>query len=118
MKRWIRAAARRDVVRRSIRVALLVGAILVAVNYTDRWLEGSLVSFDFVKMALTFLVPYCVCTYACVHDSLGQTVLTPNLKWPRGGGNFPERDDAYGLVSSRIRLEVSQRPPPRSWICA
>jgi len=66
MKRWIRAAARRDVVRRSIRVALLVGAILVAINYTDRWLEGSLVSFDFVKMALTFLVPYCVCTYACV----------------------------------------------------
>ncbi len=66
MKRWIRTAARRDVVLRSLRVALLVGAILVAINYTDRWLDGGLVSFDFVKMALTFLVPYCVCTYASV----------------------------------------------------
>jgi hypothetical protein len=66
MKRWFRAAARRDVVLRSLRVALLVGAILAAINYTDRWLDGDLVSFDFVKMALTFLVPYCVCTYASV----------------------------------------------------
>ncbi len=66
MKRWIRAATRRDVVLRSIRTAFVVGAILGAINYTDRWLEGSLVSFDFVKIAVTFLVPYCVSTYASV----------------------------------------------------
>jgi hypothetical protein len=59
------------VVLRSARVALFVGAILVAINYTDRWLEGDLVSFDFVKIALTFLVPYCVSTYACVATILG-----------------------------------------------
>jgi len=72
MKRWIRAATRRDVVLRSIRVALFVGTILVAINYTDRWLKGDLVSFDLVKIGLTFLVPYCVSTYACVATILSK----------------------------------------------
>ncbi len=66
MKQWICAATRREVVLRSLRVALVVGTILVAINYTDRWLRGDLTPFDVFKMALTFLVPYCVSTYACV----------------------------------------------------
>jgi hypothetical protein len=47
-------------------VAALVGAILVTINYTDRWLAGSLTPGDWIKMGVTFLVPYAVATYAAV----------------------------------------------------
>lgn len=70
IKRWCRAARRREVTRRSIRVALIVGTILVAVNYTDRWLDGSLGRADYVKMLLTYLVPYCVSTWVSVSTLL------------------------------------------------
>jgi hypothetical protein len=59
---WLVDARRPDVVRRSLRVAL----ILVAINYTDRWLAGSLTRIDWLKMALTFAVPYAVATYSAV----------------------------------------------------
>ena len=68
--RWYRAALRPEVTRRSIRVALIVGTFLVALNYTDRWLKGNLVPFDYLKMMLTYLVPYCVSTYASVSTIL------------------------------------------------
>jgi hypothetical protein len=63
---WLADAMRPDVIRRSLRVAALVGAILVTINYTDRWLAGALMPADWVKMAVTFLVPYAVATYAAV----------------------------------------------------
>jgi uncharacterized membrane protein len=63
---WLADALRPDVVRRSLRVAALVGMVLVTINYTDRWLAGSLTRADWLKMALTFLVPYAVATYAAV----------------------------------------------------
>lgn len=52
--------------RRSVKVGLLVGTILVLINYTDRALNGDLSVTDFVKMVLTYAVPYCVSTYASV----------------------------------------------------
>lgn len=63
---WLSDALRPHVVRRSLRVSALVGLILVTLNYTDRWLAGSLTRADWLKMALTFLVPYAVATYAAV----------------------------------------------------
>ncbi|MCB1749667.1 MAG: nitrate/nitrite transporter NrtS [Gammaproteobacteria bacterium] len=66
MTAWIDYATRSDVVRRSGKVALLVGTILVAINYGDRLLGGNLSARDLVKILLTFCVPYCVSTYASV----------------------------------------------------
>ncbi len=66
MKRWLCAAARPDVVRRSVKVCLIVGTILVIINYADRALNGSLSVTDLVKMLLTYAVPYCVSTYVSV----------------------------------------------------
>jgi len=66
MKLWLAAALRPEVVRRSRRVALLVGTILVLINYTDVLLGGRLGLQDGVKMLLTYLVPYGVSTYASV----------------------------------------------------
>ena len=66
MKAWIEIALSPDVVRRSIKVGVLVGTILIAINYGDRLLTGSLAARDWIKMALTYLVPYSVSTYASV----------------------------------------------------
>jgi hypothetical protein len=59
-------AMRPEVYKRSTCVALLVGTILVTINYIDRMLAGSLMTIDYFKMLLTYCVPFCVSTHASV----------------------------------------------------
>ena len=66
MNPWIQTALRRDIARRSLRIALIVGTIVILINYYDRILGGTLVPRDYIKMALTYCVPYCVSTWAAV----------------------------------------------------
>jgi len=68
---WLETARRPEIVRRSLRIAAVVGTILVAINYTDRLLAGTLVGLDWVKMGVTYLVPYCVSTVAAVEAVRG-----------------------------------------------
>ena len=63
---WIATARERSVVERALRVALLVGTVLVAINYGDRALAGRLERTDWVKMLMTYCVPYAVSTYSAV----------------------------------------------------
>ncbi len=51
---------------RALRVALVVGTILFAINQLDVVLRGSLTALVAVKIALTFLVPYSVSTYSAL----------------------------------------------------
>jgi hypothetical protein len=55
--------------RRSFVVALVVGTILNLINQGDALLAGA--SIDLLKVALTFIVPYCVATYGAVSYRLG-----------------------------------------------
>jgi hypothetical protein len=50
--------------RRSFAVAALVGTLLNLINQGDALLVGE--SLDWLKIVLTFLVPYCVATYGAV----------------------------------------------------
>lgn len=70
MKAWLRMAARREIVRRSSKVALVVGSILVAINQGGRLLDGEFSAEIGLKVVLTYLVPYCVSTYASVSSIL------------------------------------------------
>jgi hypothetical protein len=63
---WLATARRPEIVGRALRVAAVVGTILVAINYTDRLLAGTLAGVDWLKMGITYLVPYCVSTYSAV----------------------------------------------------
>jgi hypothetical protein len=65
-------ARRPDVLKRSRRVALLVGTILIGINYFDRVLAGTLITADYFKMALTYCVPFCVSTHASVSAIMEQ----------------------------------------------
>ena len=72
MKEWLSIAKRRDVVVRGIKVGLIVGTILMAINHGDVILNGQIDSSAFWKISLTYLVPFCVSTYAGVEAILRQ----------------------------------------------
>jgi hypothetical protein len=64
MKTFFVAATERGTVVTSARVALVVGSILALINYGDRiFLHDNMGTLDWVKLALTYCVPYCVATY-------------------------------------------------------
>lgn len=63
---WSAIAFAPVTVRRSLRVAMVVGSILIAINYGDRIVAGTLSALDIAKMSLTYCVPYCVATYGAV----------------------------------------------------
>jgi len=54
--------------RRSLYVALVVGTVLNLINQGDALL--GMASINWLKLALTYLVPYAVCTYGAVSYQL------------------------------------------------
>lgn len=72
MNAWLETALRPQIMRRALRVALIVGTLVVLINYSDRVISGSLRPLDFLKMALTYCVPYIVATWAAVAAILEQ----------------------------------------------
>ncbi len=65
-RQWFELALRSDVVRRSAKVAVIVGTLLTLINYGDLFVTGR---FDFAqwwRIVLTYCVPYGVSTYAGV----------------------------------------------------
>jgi hypothetical protein len=66
MPTWFADATRRDIVIRSTKVALVVGSILGVINHGDAMLAGTLDVTRWLKIALTYVVPYAVSTYAAV----------------------------------------------------
>jgi len=70
VRHWWVIAVRADVVWRSLKVAAVVGTILVLINYWDRLVPYTLDLNAWTKIALTYCVPYCVSTYASVSATL------------------------------------------------
>lgn len=63
---WLRTAAQPPVVRRALGYAVVVGAILIAINHGPALLAGEVTEGQLVSMGLTVLVPYCVSTLSSV----------------------------------------------------
>ena len=61
---FIKNFFRRETVVRAIKVAVIVGPILIIINHHDALLSLELHRHLYVKIALTFLVPYCVSAYS------------------------------------------------------
>ena len=64
---WLAVALRRDIVARSVRIALVVGSLLALINHGERIVSGSLDSGAVVKICLTYLVPFGVATWSAVN---------------------------------------------------
>src|SRR5258707_15685593 len=67
-KRACRCAISDGVPRRSLYIALIVGTVLNLINQGDALL--GLASINWLKLILTYCVPYAVCTYGAVSYQL------------------------------------------------
>lgn len=63
---FMRIAGSRPVVIRAVRIALVVGTVLAAINHGDRLFLGDIDLSTALKILLTFCVPYSVSTYSSV----------------------------------------------------
>jgi hypothetical protein len=69
--------------KRSLAVAFVVGTLLNLINHGDALLGHS--RLDFVKLVLTFTVPYCVATYGAVSYRLPAQTSPSTPSEPRDG---------------------------------
>lgn len=61
---WLKIALQKNILMRAIKVALVVGSILMLINHGDVMLSDGLSIKEYIKIILTYLVPYCVSTYS------------------------------------------------------
>jgi hypothetical protein len=66
MRDWFRLAFSPSVARRAVKVATVVGVILIAINHGDAVMAGEVDLNRLFKMGLTVLVPYLVSTTSSV----------------------------------------------------
>lgn len=66
MNTWFEIAAQKNILTRAIKVAVVVGSILMMINYGDIIMSNGLSFKEITKITLTYLVPYCVSTYSSV----------------------------------------------------
>lgn len=64
MTRLILMALRPSIVTSSVRIALVVGSLLVLINHGPSLLSGHLYLGQLWQIALTYLVPYLVASYS------------------------------------------------------
>ena len=62
----LRIALQPSVVRRALGFAVIVGAVLIAINHGDALASGQVGPGRWLKMGLTLLVPYVVSTVSSV----------------------------------------------------
>ncbi len=63
--------SRRAIYISAVKVALVVGTLLAAINHGDKILAGTMTGSDGLKLLLTYLVPFGVSLYSA-HKALRQ----------------------------------------------
>jgi hypothetical protein len=81
MKETLRLAMKPSVVKRALKYAVVVGAILITINHGDAILRGDIPTGRVFKMALTVVVPYVVSTLSSV-GALREKSADGNLSMP------------------------------------
>jgi len=66
MDEWLRLAVQPTVMRRALKFAFVVGAVLITINHGYAILHGQVTSGRVWQMCLTVLVPYTVSTLSSV----------------------------------------------------
>ena len=66
MKSWLQIAFEASVVRRAVKMMFVVGCVLALINHGDALIAGAMTATAWLKVALTFAVPYCVSTISSV----------------------------------------------------
>ena len=81
MKQTLLLALRPSVVKRALKYAIIVGAVLITINHGDAILRGDLPPARWFRMGLTVLVPYVVSTLSSVGAmrEMGKKTLHPSV---------------------------------------
>jgi len=66
MSEWLRLARDPSVVRRALKMAAVVGPILITINHGDALLRGDVDAMRAFRIFLTVFVPYAVSTISSV----------------------------------------------------
>ncbi len=76
MNRWMDeiSAACRPHMARSVAVAIIVGTVLCAINQLDVLLAGRATGMTWLKVALTYLVPFLVSNYGVLSATRSSAV--------------------------------------------
>ena len=84
MKQTLRLALQPSVVKRALKYAIVVGAILVTINHGDAILRGDVPPARLFRMGITVLVPYVVSTLSSVvaMREIGNKPSRPNVSIP------------------------------------
>ena len=62
----IEIVTRTDVLLRALKMASIVGVILAIINHGDHILLGTMTVTNWIKVLITFCVPFCVSTISSV----------------------------------------------------
>lgn len=73
---FLKIVLSRPVVTNAIKVALVVGTILVLINHGGRVFDGSLSGGNIFQMIFTYFVPYCVSSYSSAKALQDSTLST------------------------------------------
>ena len=57
---------RTDVLIRALKMASIVGVVLAIINHGDHILLGTMTATNWIKVLITFCVPFCVSTISSV----------------------------------------------------
>lgn len=66
MKKHLSIASQPKVIATASRFAIIVGPVLVMINHGDSIIAGSMSDADWIKSALTIVVPYVVSTLSSI----------------------------------------------------
>lgn len=66
MRQWLALAMDSTTIIRSMKVALVVGTVLVIINHGDALIAGELDLVRLIRICLTYFVPFAVSMYATV----------------------------------------------------
>lgn len=74
---FLRCACSRPVMRRAVRYAIVVGALLITINHGDALVRADVSPGRLVQMLLTALVPYLVSTLSSVEAMRARQTPAP-----------------------------------------
>ncbi len=66
MKSWFEIAFQSRVYKRALKTSLLIGTLLALINQSSQIIDHGFMPEICIKILLTYMVPYCVSTYASV----------------------------------------------------
>lgn len=77
IREWFILCCEGHVIRRGLKYSIVVGTILTAINQGDVILNGELHASHYLKMLLTFMVPYVVSVLSSVGAIMQMKNRTP-----------------------------------------